>query len=645
MKGAAPAPHKRGWRGFCFPVISLVLLSLLVPLFFLVNQSGYSVETESPADVLRRSDPNQHAETTNPSESEHLDQTKRVDDIIRRLEPSLSKEDIETIAKEANTKASQSTVVPPADLKGSAVESLSLPIPPSAATHKSVPQSHKGNKENVAEGTLDVSAALLDETEASCQLEFGSYCLWRDEHKEKMQDSEVKLLKDQLFVARAYYPTIAKLPAQDKLSREMKMNIQEYERMLSETTTDSDLPLHVEEKLQKMAAVISKEKEHVSCTVNVDKKFRQLLDLTNDEAHFHMKQSAFLYQLGVHTVPKSLHCLSMRLTVEYFRSHSANEEVAIYEDPTYQHYVIFSNRVLAASVVINSTIMHSEETANQVFHVVTDGQYYFAMKHWFSRHKYGNATIAVLNIDDLNLKHMEGPVSHLLVHDEFRVSIRSADSPSAIQTRTEYISVFGSTHFFLPEIFPSLKRVVVLGDDVVVKRDLSPLWSLNMEGKVNGAVEYCGLRLGQLRSYLRPGIVDSNSCAWMSGLNVIDLEMWRQSDLTETYWRHLRQQQQNGEKEMKSAGTLPASLLAFQNQIYALDDSWALSGLGYNYRVDTQLIKKAAVLHYNGNMKPWLDLGIKQYKGYWLEYLTVEDEFMDDCYVRLDGKNTRSAAS
>ncbi|XP_068668790.1 probable galacturonosyltransferase 7 isoform X2 [Aristolochia californica] len=645
MKGAAPVPHKRGWRGFCFPVLSLVLLSLLVPLFFLVNQSGYSVETESPAAVLKRLDVDEHTEVSNLSE-EQRDQSRRVDDLMRRLGPSISKEVIESIAKVAISKTSQSTLSTLTALKGTIVESTSLPVPASAATLKSIPGSLINDK-TMAGSIPDLSGAAVDETEASCQLEFGSYCLWRDEHKEQMQDSKVKQLKDKLFVARAYYPSVAKLPAQDNLSREMKMNIQEYERMLSEATTDSDIPVHVEEKMQKMAAVISKAKEHVACTSNVDKKFRQLLDLTEDEAHFHMKQSAFLYQLGVHTVPKSLHCLSMRLTVEYFRSHSAGEEDDKHEDPTYHHYVIFSNHILAASVVINSTVMHSEDTANLVFHVVTDGQNYFAMKFWFIRHKYKNATVDVLNIDDLNLKHMEESVSHLLVHEEFRVSIRSASAEnlSAIQTRTEYISVFGSTHFLLPEIFPNLKRVVVLGDDVVVKRDLSPLWSLDMEGMVNGAVEYCGVRHGQLRRYLGQSILDSNSCAWMSGLNVINLERWRESNLTETYRRHLMQQQQNGDKEFKTAGTLPAYLLAFHNQIYALDNSWALSGLGYNYRVDTELIKKAAVLHYNGNMKPWLDLGIKQYRGYWLEFLTREDQFMDDCYVRLDGKSSGSDAT
>lgn len=75
-----------------------------------------------------------------------------------------------------------------------------------------------------------------------CEMRFGSYCLWRREHKEDMMDSIVRKLKDRLFVARAYYPSIAKLPVQEKLSREMKQNIQDFERMLSESSTDADLP-------------------------------------------------------------------------------------------------------------------------------------------------------------------------------------------------------------------------------------------------------------------------------------------------------------------------------------------------------------------------------------------------------------------
>jgi alpha-1,4-galacturonosyltransferase len=96
----------------------------------------------------------------------------------------------------------------------------------------------------VTTGTDEITKhkrSAFEESE-KCELRFGGYCHWCDEHRESMKDFMVNKLKDQLFVARAYYPTIAKLLSQEKLTNEMRQNIQELERILSESSTDADLP-------------------------------------------------------------------------------------------------------------------------------------------------------------------------------------------------------------------------------------------------------------------------------------------------------------------------------------------------------------------------------------------------------------------
>lgn len=128
-----------------------------------------------------------------------------------------------------------------------------------------------------------------------------------------------------------------------------------------------------------MEAVIAKAKSFpVDCN-NVDKKLRQILDLTEDEASFHMKQSVFLYQLAVQTMPKSLHCLSMRLTVEHFKSGSLEDPISEkFSDPSLLHFVIISDNILASSVVINSTALHARVHIKSsflyfvFFHTVTE---------------------------------------------------------------------------------------------------------------------------------------------------------------------------------------------------------------------------------------------------------------------------------
>ncbi|GFY82532.1 galacturonosyltransferase 7 [Actinidia rufa] len=513
-----------------------------------------------------------------------------------------------------------------------------VPIPYRKANvyHDQLQNLFQSARNSDAVEVTEYEKGFTDESGKSCEVKFGSYCLWRQEHKEKMKDHIVKKLKDQLYVARAYYPSIAKLPAPDKLSTELKQNIQEFERFLSATTTDADLPQQIEKKLRRMEAVIARAKSFTKDCTNVDKKLRQLVDMTADEANFHMKQSAFLYQLAVQTMPKNLHCLSMRLTVEYFRSPPPDMEQSLaekYTNPALHHYVIFSNNVLASSVVINSTILHSKDSRNQVFHVLTDEKNYFALKLWFFSNTYKEATIQVLNIEDLNLiGHDKATPLPLSLANEFRISVPNVDKPSRTRSGTKYISVFSHSHYLLPKIFWSLKKVVVLDDDIVVQRDLSALWSLDMEGKVNGAVQVCAVRLGQLKSYLGENVLNGNSCAWMSGLNIVDLARWREQDLSETFRKVVQEYLSAGE-ELFQAATVRASLLAFQDLVHPLDDTWMLSGLGHDYDLDIQTIKKAAVLHFNGNMKPWIDLGIPKYRGYWKKFLNRDNQFLSDCNV------------
>ncbi|GJN13931.1 hypothetical protein PR202_gb00689 [Eleusine coracana subsp. coracana] len=198
--------------------------------------------------------------------------------------------------------------------------------------------------------------------------------------------------------------------------------------------------------------------------------------------------------------------------------------------------------------------------------------------------------------------------------------------------KTEYISVFGHSHFLLPNLLPSLNRVVVLDDDLIVQKDLSSLWNLNMGSKVIGAAQFRGVTLGQLRAYIAEHSFNINSCVWLSGLNVVELEKWRDLGITGLY-DQLVQKLQKDSLTSQQLKSLPASLHAFEDLIYPLEDSWIQSGLGYDYGISSFDIENAATLHYNGVMKPWLDLGIHDYKSYWTNYMTNGERFMTECNI------------
>ncbi|CAL9037838.1 unnamed protein product [Musa banksii] len=641
---AQPA-SKRRWKGQAAAVLALVVFSLLVPLAFLLGlhnrfPSGYLVDDRSQQETTFE---NYHNVGGGQDQTPSEDDQRRVLNLMNRFAPPFQK-DANSVSPDVymrinNTGSSPSTLQPKDHTsqpitkneasisKGPLTENNVAPKEPSSLSNRIGGEDGKKNRDK---------ASNAYETESSCELEFGSYCLWSREHREVMKDSVVKRLKDQLFVARAYYPSIAKLQGQENLTRELKLKIQDHERMLSEAVSDPDLPPFVGKNIKRLNEAIAKAK---SCSVdcnNVDRKLRQILDLTEDETHFHMKQSAFLYQLGVQTMSKSFHCLSMRLTVEYFKSPVSDMEHPFahkIDSPNLQHYVIFSRNILALSVTINSTVMNSEESDTIVFHVITDKENFYSMKHWFARNSYRKATIHIQNFDELKANLFGNlDLAELSVSEEFRLSSQAISQPTPLQMRTKYLSIFGHSHFLLPDIFKNLKKVILLDDDVVVQKDISFLWNLDLGGKVNGATQFCGVKLGQLKPYLGTSGYESNSCAWMSGLNIVDLEKWREHDITGIYRRFLLQLQHENEAGWRAA-TLPAGLLSFHGQIYALDDALVQQGLGHDYGVPEDTIENVAALHFNGNMKPWLDLGIPKYKKYWKKYLTQEERFMDECNV------------
>ena len=94
--------------------------------------------------------------------------------------------------------------------------------------------------------------------------------------------------------------------------------------------------------------------------------------------------------------------------------------------------------------------------------------------------------------------------------------------------------------------------MVFLDDDVVVQRDLSPLWKIDLEGKVNGAVETCrgedewvmSKRFRNYFNFSHPLIaknLNPDECAWAYGMNIFDLSAWRKTNIRETYHSWLKE--------------------------------------------------------------------------------------------------------
>ncbi|XP_072955579.1 polygalacturonate 4-alpha-galacturonosyltransferase-like isoform X2 [Typha angustifolia] len=474
----------------------------------------------------------------------------------------------------------------------------------------------------------------------------GKYSLWRKRCENAKSDSTLRFLREQIIMARVFL-TLANSRNKRELYQDLLVRLRESQHIIGEATADSELHPSAPKVIKAMEEIISKAELLYDCnTVSV--KLREMLQSKDEEVRNLKKQSSFLSQLNAKRIPNEINCLSMQLSTGYYllpaekRNFLKSQNL---EDVNLYHYALFSDNVLAASVVVNSAIMSAKEPEKHVFHIVTDKLNFGAMSMWFLLNPPKNATIHVENVDEFKwLNSSYCPVLRQLESASTKEYYFEAGHPTTLLPSSsnlkyrnpKYLSMLNHLRFYLPQVYPRLNKILFLDDDVVVQKDLTALWSIDLKGNVNGAVETCGQSFHRFDKYLNfsnPHIArnfDPNACGWAYGMNIFDLNEWKKKDITGIYHRW---QSLNAGRGLWKLGTLPPGLLTFYNLTHPLDKSWHVLGLGYNPSVDRSEIENAAVIHYNGNMKPWLEIAMIKYRPYWTKYIKGNDRYARNCNI------------
>ncbi|KAL4586039.1 hypothetical protein LXL04_010670 [Taraxacum kok-saghyz] len=493
--------------------------------------------------------------------------------------------------------------------------------------------------------SIKLENAAIERSKSVDSAVLGKYSIWRKEADNENIDTTVRLMRDQIIMARVYV-SIATMKNKTDMAHELQSQIKESQRALGDATTDSDLNRSAPDKIKAMGQLLSRARDQLYNCKLVTGKLRAMLQSADEQVRSLKKQSTFLSQLAAKTIPNGIHCLSMRLTIEYYllspekRKFPRSQNL---ENPSLYHYALFSDNVLAASVVVNSTIMNAKEPEKHVFHLVSDKLNFGAMNMWFLLNPPGKATIHVENVDEFKwLNSSYCPVLRQLESSAMKEFYFKADHHTTLSSGSsnlkyrnpKYLSMLNHLRFYLPQVYPKLNKILFLDDDIVVQKDLTGLWKVDLKGKVNGAVETCGESFHRFDKYLNfsnPHIArnfDPNACGWAYGMNVFDLKQWKKRDITGIYhkWQNM-----NEDRVLWKLGTLPPGLMTFYGLTHPLDKSWHVLGLGYNPSIDKIDIENAAVVHYNGNMKPWLELAMTRYRSYWVKYIKFDHPYIRGC--------------
>ncbi|KAH1106976.1 hypothetical protein J1N35_010744 [Gossypium stocksii] len=656
--------HRNRSSGSRFPIVILVIFSVLAPLVFFVGrglyisdqnnvQSGYTKQNVDWRERLAL----QSIKNLFTKEVIDVVTTSTADlgplslDSFRKGNLSASWKVVETSVEDDATSQSN---LKAAELKqetskdGKLLDDDRSPDAPAKTLRRQLRDNRRAKRaaelvQQDDEATLKLENAAIERSRAVDSAVLGRYNIWRREIENENSDSTVRLMRDQIIMAQVYIG-IAKMKNKLGLQQELKIRVKESQRAVGESTVDADLPHSAPEKIKTMGKVLSIAREQLYDCKLVTGKLRAMLQRSDEQVRSLKKQSTFLSQLAAKTIPNAIHCLSMRLTIEYYllplekRKFPRSENL---ENPNLYHYALFSDNVLAASVVVNSTIMNAKDPSKHVFHLVTDKLNFGAMNMWFLLNPPGKATIYVENVDEFKwLNSSYCPVLRQLETAAMKEYYFKADNPtksasSNLKYRNpKYLSMLNHLRFYLPLVYPKLDKILFLDDDIVVQNDLTGLWSVDLHGKVNGAVETCGESFHRFDKYLNfsnPHIsrnFDPNACGWAYGMNMFDLKEWKKRDITGIYhkWQNM-----NEDRALWKLGTLPPGLITFYGLTHPLEKSWHVLGLGYNPSVDKKEIEHAAVIHYNGNMKPWLELAMTKYRSYWTKYIKYDHPYLRSC--------------
>ncbi|KAI5589776.1 hypothetical protein POPTR_005G218900v4 [Populus trichocarpa] len=438
-------------------------------------------------------------------------------------------------------------------------------------------------------------------------------------------DEKVKQMKDDLIRAKAYL-SMTPPGSNSHLVKELRLRIKESERAVSAANKDSDLSRSALQKKRSLEVTLSKASRVFPDCSAMALKLRAMTYNAEEQVRAQKNQATYLVQLSGRTTPKGLHCLSMRLTAEYFALSPEERQLPNQQrvhDADLYHYAVFSDNVLACAVVVNSTVSSAMEPEKIVFHIVTDSLNLPTISMWFLLNPPGKATIQIQSLVDF--KGLSANYNSTLKQ------LNSRDS--------RYTSALNHLRFYLPDVFPQLNKIVLFDHDVVVQKDLAGLWSLNMKGKVIGAVDTCRegepsfRRMDKFINFSDPFVIkrfDAKACTWAFGMNLFDLQEWRRHKLTALYNKYL---QLGHTRQLWKAGSLPLGWATFYNRTVILDRRWHKLGLGHEAGVGHDGVEQAAVLHYDGVMKPWLDIGIGKYKSYWSKHINYDHPYLQQCNI------------
>jgi len=135
--------------------------------------------------------------------------------------------------------------------------------------------------------------------------------------------------------------------------------------------------------------------------------------------------------------------------------------------------------------------------------------------------------------EGLSAADCEGLRQTAAINQNATVSLRPFSTASVRHLKGLHGNYMAYARLFLKDLLPTVNRVLYLDSDVLVNCSLTPLWNTDLSPHLLGAISRATIEWS-LDKYLLPELgLSLNDPHFNSGILLIDLDRWRNEDVTE----------------------------------------------------------------------------------------------------------------
>ena len=238
-------------------------------------------------------------------------------------------------------------------------------------------------------------------------------------------------------------------------------------------------------------------------------------------------------------------------------------------------------RIGVAFAVNDNYVSHLEVALYSLFeHNASHGFDVYVLSSHLSRHaqerlelisqSYDNSTINILSLDGEIFKDFK-------IHAHFSRDIYS--------------------RYLLPQLLPTLDRVLYIDADTLVRGDILELYELDLKDSYLAAAKDIGIQKKQFRGYMQSLGLDSNNY-FNSGVLLMDLARMRANKKVEELFAVTSRYGDNLQHPDQDAINI-----VFKNEILELPRKWNFQD--EDRKVAPSQLASASIIHYTTEKKPW----------------------------------------